>query len=108
MSKFSGMVGYVSGQTEVSTDVWEETYEEHLMRGDVVRNSKQQIQGDTRYDDVQLSNELSLVGGAFAYKNFSNIRYVWYLGQKWKVTNVEVARPRINVTLGGVWPEKSS
>lgn len=107
MSKFSGAVGYVSGRVETSTDVWEETYEEHMMRGDIIQNRKQYIQGDSRYDDGQLPNQLSIVGGTFAFKNYTNIRYVIYMGKKWKVTSVELQQPRLILTLGGVWPEQS-
>lgn len=103
MSKVACLVGYATGQEETDTDVFKETYEEHQMRGDIVKLYKSEVAGDQRYDEMQLNNQFSLVGGQFAFANFSKIRYVIYLGQKWKVTGVEVRVPRLILSVGGVW-----
>ena len=105
MAKISCLVGYASGQKETKPDVFEETYEEHRMKGDLIKLYKQAAAGDLRIDDASLDNRFSLVGGSFAFANFSKIKYVEYLGQKWKVTGVEVERPRLILTVGGVWNE---
>ena len=35
--------------------------------------------------------------------HFFAIRYVKWAGTRWKVDDVEVKRPRLKLTLGGVW-----
>ena len=102
MSRIACLVGYATGQETVN-DITTEKYSEHQMFGDLVRNYKQEIPGDTRYDELQMANNLSLVAGEYAYQNFANIRYAIFMGTKWKVTSVEVQRPRLILTLGGVW-----
>ena len=105
MAKFAGKVGFASGQTE-SEDrpgIVEEQYEEHLMRGDVIRASKTEEESSSKYDTLRLNNRISVIADKYAYTNFMGIRYVWYMGGKWKVTEAEVQRPRIILTLGGVW-----
>ena len=38
-------------------------------------------------------------------ENYSQIRYVEYLGAKWRVTKVEVRHPRLVLSIGGVYNE---
>lgn len=106
MTKFAGLVGYASGQSEVRPGIVEESYEEHPMRGDVIRASKVERESSTRYDTLALSNQISVIGDKYAYDNFMAIRYVKYMGGQWKVTSVEVKRPRLILTLGDVFVER--
>jgi hypothetical protein len=54
-------------------------------------------------DGVALENSFSILADDEAYANFRNIRYVVWQGVHWTVTNVEVRRPRLILTIGGVW-----
>lgn len=105
MTKFAGLVGFASGQTETRPGIFEEAYEEHLMRGDVIKASKVERESSTRYDTLALSNRISVVGDRYAYENFMAIRYVRYMGGQWKVTGVDVEKPRLILTLGDVYHE---
>ena len=105
MTKFAGLVGFAAGQSEVRPGIVEEAYEEHPMRGDVIRASKVEQESNTRYDTMALSNRISVMGDKYAYDNFMAIRYVKYMGGQWKVTDVEIQRPRMILTLGGVFNE---
>lgn len=102
MAKYAGLVGYVT-QEEVEVGVWAPVEDEHMMRGDIIGKGNSFTQADKVNDDINLSNRISLMGNEFAWKNYTHIRYVHYLGEKWKVTSIDVQRPRIIVTLGGVW-----
>ena len=102
MGKFYGKVGY--GETvETSPDIWEEQIVERAYYGDVLKNSRQWEKGEGLNDNLRINNSISVVADAYAYENFANIRYVEWMGAKWKVTNVEVQRPRRIFTLGGVY-----
>lgn len=105
MAKFYGTVGYaVTGETV--DGVWKENpIMERPYYGDVVRNYKRAQSGGNLNDDVSLSNEISIVADPFAYQHCYAIRYVDYMGVRWKVESVEVERPRLILSLGGVYNE---
>ena len=102
MGKFYGKVGY--GETvETSPDIWEEQIVERAYYGDVLKNSRQWEKGEGLNDNLRINNSISVVADADAYENFASIRYVEWIREKRKDTNVEVQRPRLIFTLGGVY-----
>lgn len=104
MSKFAGSVGYVTQAQEVSPGVWSEAgYLERKLKGDVLAQTKHQDTDTKVNDNITLSNRVSIVADKYAYSNYQDIRYVIMDGSKWKVTSIEVARPRLILTLGGAW-----
>lgn len=102
MAKFYGLIGYAE-TVEVSPGVWEEQITERPYYGDLMRNSRRLQTVNQLNDNLNISNELSIVSDPFAERNFHAIRYATYMGTKWKVTNVEVSYPRLTLTLGGVY-----
>lgn len=105
MTKFYGMVGYAT-LSEDTPGVWNEHIEEKPYYGDVIRNNRRLESTDQVNDDITINNSISILGDAYAYDNMFAIRYVTWMGAKWKVTNVEPQRPRLILTLGGVYHEK--
>ena len=57
-------------------------------------------------NDITISNKISFITDPYARQNFQNIRYVTYMGSKWRVTNVNVEYPRLTLTLGGIWTDE--
>lgn len=55
-----------------------------------------------------VSNEFSIVADPFAYANFHSMRFIEYMGAKWKISNVEVQYPRLILTVGGVYNEQTT
>lgn len=105
MAKFYDKVGYAV-QEEIRPGVWAaEQIKEVPYYGDVTTNFRHQ-QSDKVNDDLTTSDEISIIADAFAYDNFSNIRYVKYMGANWKVSSVRLRRPRIILTLGGIYNGK--
>lgn len=105
MAKWFGIVGY--GITvETKPGVWTEKIVERDYYGDLIRNSRRlQSSSEKVNDDLTISNQLSIVSDPYAYENFHSMRYVKFMGAKWKVTDVEVQYPRLILTLGGVYNE---
>lgn len=100
--KYYGKIGYCI-MTETKPSTWEEVYVEKSFCGEQL-NTKSKWQTSSHLNDnIDISNQLSIVADPFALQNFYNIRYVEYLGQKWKVTAVEIQRPRLILTVGGVY-----
>jgi len=103
MAKFSGPVGYVDGVTETSPGVWVDNVIEHKYFGDVIRESKQWKETERLNDDLILSNRISIVADDFAISHIYAMKYVIWTGVYWKVSNIEVQRPRIILSIGGVY-----
>lgn len=102
MAKFSGVIGY--GLTaETRLGVWEEQITERQYYGDLVRNTRRLQSSEHLNDDINIANEISIVADPFACQNFHAMRYVEFMGAKWKITNVEVQYPRLILTTGGVY-----
>lgn len=107
MPKYYGSIGYAimekTAPGRVSPIIVERQY-----YGDVTRNRKQNENGEWLNDNINISNEISIVADAFAYDNFHRIQYITYMGAKWKVKSVEVQRPRLLLSIGGVYNEQST
>lgn len=102
MARFYGKVGYVK-QEETSPGIWEEISEEKNYYGDITKAYRRLDGSKYLNDNISVSNNISIVADAYAYNNIFAIRYVIWMGSKWKVTNVEVQRPRLILTLGGIY-----
>ena len=102
MAKFYGNIGFIE-TVEVEPGIWEEKIVEHPYYGDLVRNtSKFQPSGGVN-DNINISNDISIVADPYANENFRNMRYVEFMGARWKVSNAEVKYPRIQLAIGGVY-----
>lgn len=102
MPKWYGKIGY--GVTEeTSPGVWTEEIVERQYYGDIIRNLRRLETSDQVNDNVSVSNEISIVSDPYAFENFHSIRWVEFMGSKWKVTSVEVQHPRLLLSLGGVY-----
>ena len=106
MAKFFGTIGFNEGTVETSPGVWEQQVIERQYYGDLIRNNRRLQSTDQLNDDINISNEISIVADPYANANFHSIRYVEFMGAKWKVSSVDVQFPRLILTLGGVWNEQ--
>ena len=102
MSKFYGEIGYAVTK-ETAPGVYTETVEKRNYYGDLLRNSRSTQTSGQVNDNINISNEISIVADPFAMENFHSMLYVNYMGANWKVSNVEVRYPRLILTIGGVY-----
>ena len=102
MAKFFGKIAY-SMTKETAPGVWTpiETIREYY--GDINRNSRNWNNSESINDNLQLSNEISIVADNFAYENFNAIKWVEWSGAKWRINGVDIAYPRLILRLGGVY-----
>jgi|SRR5689334_9631591 len=106
MARFYGKVGYgESVETEPGVSgVWEDVITEIEYQGDVVRDTRNlQENPESLNDNITVSNSISIVADQYAIENFIFIKYVEWSGVRWRVSNVEVRRPRLILSLGGVY-----
>lgn len=102
MNKFYGKIGYAISE-ETVPGVWVERIVERSYYGDVIRNIRRLQSSENLNDNINISNEISIVADAFANQNFHSMRYVEYMGTKWKVSSIEVKYPRLILSIGGVY-----
>ena len=103
MAKFYGAIGYAE-TVETSPGVWTDEIIERLASGDEIRpNSTWTSNPDSTNDDLKINKKISIVADPYALSHYSSIKYVEFMGAKWKVTNVEPNRPRLILTLGGLY-----
>lgn len=103
--KFYGQVGY-GESIEIRPGVWDQIITERSYYGDVLQFSRRWETGENLNDNLNIVNKINIVADPFAYENFYRIRYVIWMGEKWKVSNVEVQYPRLILTIGGVYNEE--
>ena len=104
MAKWFGIVGYITTE-ETTPGNWTEKVTEREYYGETVDDTRStwSTQPDSTNDDLTVNDRISIVADPFAYQNFRYIKYVEFMGAKWKVTSVSVSRPRLILTLGGAY-----
>lgn len=108
MGRYYGKIGFKS-TVETRPGVFVDNIIERTYSGDYMRNKNSQTTStDKVNDDIRINHNISIVADEYIYNNFYDIKYMEVMGQKWKVTNVEVQRPRLILTTGGLYNEESN
>ena len=102
--KWSGKIGFVETK-ETRPGVWENVTIERNFYGDVIRDIRKNQSSGQVNDDINISNRISIVSNSFVRDNLSFMKYIEFMGAKWKITDVEVQYPRLVLTIGGLWNE---
>lgn len=107
MARFHGKVGFIRTIEYDPVNhpgVWKEVTEERDYYGDVTKNSRRwdNVSGGTN-ENLVINNIVSIVADTFANENIGAMRYVRWRGETWEITNAEIQRPRIILTLGGLY-----
>lgn len=102
MAKFFGVIGFEETQ-ETKPGVFEPAVTERNYSGDILRSSKRNESGDKVNDDITISNQFSIVADKYAYNHIYGMKYLTYMGVKWKVSDVEIQHPRLIINVGGVY-----
>ena len=102
MGKFYGSIGYAE-TVETSPGVWVEQITERKYYGDVNRDSRRLQSANQLNDNITVSSAISIVADPYAYNHFHSMRYVEFMGAKWKISAVEPKPPRLILTLGGLY-----
>lgn len=100
--KYAGMIGFEIDK-ETAQSVYTPVIVEHPAKGDIPRNYRKNQDVSQRIDDVEISNELSILLDPFIEQHLGRAVYATYLGQKWKIKSVTVAYPRLTIQLGGLY-----
>lgn len=103
MAKWHGMVGYAETK-ETAPGVWRPGITEREYHGDVYEfSSRWSASSDSTNDNLNISNQISILADTFAYQNFRSLKYVEFMGSNWEISLAKVQGPRIILTMGGVY-----
>lgn len=105
MARFSGRIGYAQ-VVETAPGVFRESYFERLATGTLSSIVARPTAGETTITNLQVTNIASVVLDAYIMQQFHNIRYIWWNGVKWRVSSVEVKRPRLNIAFSEVFHDQ--
>lgn len=105
MAKFYGAIGYAE-TVETVPSVYEEQITERMYSGELTRNTRRLQSSDNLNDNINVANEISIIADPYANQNFHKMRYVEFMGSKWKISNVEVQFPRLILSTNGVYNER--
>lgn len=98
--KWFGIIGFTE-TVETKPGVWKDQITKREYFGDMTRVFRRLQTADKVNDDIDISNEISIVSDPYANENFHSMRYAEFMGTKWKITSVEVQYPRLILSLGG-------
>jgi hypothetical protein len=102
MTRFRDKVGYVS-QGSLVDGVQEVIVTERVYKGEVLEATSSLQDGEKVNDDIRLQDRISVLADAYGLENFSRIKFVVRMGIPWIAQTVRVERPRIIISLGGVY-----
>ena len=99
--KYHGQIGF-SVSVETTPGVWEDTIIERPYYGDVLKNYTKP-DGNEIIDDIEISNQISIVADPYAYENFQHMKYIRYMSAEWIIKLVDVQYPRLILSIGGIY-----
>ena len=105
MAKFFGEIGFAKTENS-GKGIYENTIVSREYYGDIEREGRRWENSESINDDLIINNYISIVADNFAVENMGQMVWVAISGTKWKIRSVELAYPRIKLTLGGTWNEE--
>lgn len=100
--RYSGYIGFAESY-EKDDGIWGERIVEYPYYGDVTRKRRSDSENGKVIDDLTMDNQFSVIADSYLYSSAGRMRYITYMGEKWKITRVEYQRPRVTITVGGVY-----
>lgn len=103
MAKFRGKIGFATN-VEREPGIHVEEIVEKTYSCELRRNNRRLEASGSVNDNINISNEISIIADPYLNCHFHTMRYVEFGGAKWKVSSVDATqRPRLILTLGGLY-----
>lgn len=104
--KFCGVVGYMT-HVEKARGVYVPEITERKYYGDVLKDNRRWENGQSLNDNLTIGNRFSILADAYALSHLGEIIYIEWMGSKWKVSDIDVNRPRLILSVGGLYNGKT-
>lgn len=109
MGRWHGKIGY-SVRVETAPDIYTDQIIEKIAYG-TAKSLRVNWSDRTNslLDDMKVNVQISVNADKYALEHFNNIKWIEYLGEKYKIGVIDLpASHRINLTLGGLWHENEN
>ena len=100
MNKARETIGFGITQNE-SPGVFSEKIVERKYYVDKIFDSRKYDQNNSINGSIDLSNKFSIVCDPFARENYLNMRYITWMGVKWRISTITVDYPRLTLSVSG-------
>lgn len=106
MARFYGKIGFSFGSVETRPGIWVKNESARCYYGDVMkRHMSWEESQQTVNDSIKIGNQFSILADEFAETHMYAMKWIEWKGAKWKITSVEIERPRMILTIGDVYNE---
>lgn len=102
MTKFRGNIGLNRGPVESDPGIFSQNIEDVEVTGDMMSLGLR-WQGAGMQDTLKAKHILSIITPEEESVEFNEVVYVEWHSRKWSVVSIEYKRPRVNLTLGGLY-----
>lgn len=101
--KYSGKIGFWIDDIEVRPGVYKSEIVEKSYKGDITRSSQRWKSNENLNSDLTINNRISIISDLYLNKHISSIKYITFMGTKWKVSSIDINYPRVTIDIGEVW-----
>lgn len=104
MAKYYGKIGFAELVEDLNEPgVWVEKIKEYNYSGDMLRSNRRLEGSGYLNDNVDISNQFSILSDPYILRNIDKMRYLIWHGTKWKISSVQVEYPRLTLEVSGVY-----
>lgn len=102
--KYYGKIGFWENDVEIRPGVKRPQIVEKEYTGDILENRQRWVSTESQNDNLAITSRISIIGDLYLNSHISSIKYAVYMGEKWKVKNIDVTKyPRVVMDLGEVY-----
>lgn len=102
MTKWAGKIGF-SETVKTALDVYSEVITEKQYYGEVTKNTRRWDSSDNVNDNFVVSNGISVIADDYLFTHLKYMRYVIWQGIRWKIKDISVEYPRLNMSIGDIY-----
>ena len=101
--KYYDKIGFWIDDVEIRPGVDRPQIIEKYYAGDILENRQRWDQSGYQNDNLVVKNRISIIADTYFNQNISSIKYVTFMGVKWKVASLDIKYPRVILELGEVY-----
>ncbi len=109
MAKWVGTIGFAQQKEQeingVPSGVWVEEIVTRKYTGDLVKHRMMSQNTNEINDGLNISNQISIIADPYALNNYVAMRYLTFMGVKWKIKDIDVEFPRMILSIGDMYNE---
>lgn len=101
--KYSGNIGFWIDDVEIRPGVFKSEMVEKPYTGDIIKSYQHWTGAEHINQNLTLNNKISIIADLYLNQHISSIKYVTYMGTKWRVSSLEINYPRVVIEMGEVY-----